>query len=56
MGWRAPWLAATNERGAERDSFNDGDRIARQATDASVAKVEQGSDGYPAQLIVGVSA
>jgi len=44
-----------NKRGEERDTFNDGDRIAQQATSASVATVEEGSDGYLAQLIVGVA-
>ena len=29
MSWHAPWPAATNERGAERDTCNDGDRTAR---------------------------
>lgn len=45
-----------NERGEERDTFNDNDRIARQATSASVATMAQQNGGYLAQLIVGVSA
>lgn len=48
-------VAPYNERGEERDTFNDGDRIAQQATQASVASVEEGSDGYLAQLIIGVA-
>jgi protocatechuate 3,4-dioxygenase beta subunit len=49
-------VAPYNERSEARDTFNDGDRIAQQATEASVATIEQGSDGYLAQLIIGVSA
>jgi protocatechuate 3,4-dioxygenase beta subunit len=48
-------VAPYRERGEERDTSNDGDRIAQQATDASVAAVEEGADGYLAQLIIGVA-
>lgn len=48
-------IAPYNERGQERDTFNDDDRIAQRATDASVAAVEEGADGYRAQLIIGVA-
>ena len=43
-----------NERHAKRDTLNDNDRIARQATAASVASIEEAPEGYLAQLIVGV--
>jgi protocatechuate 3,4-dioxygenase beta subunit len=48
-------LAPYNERGEERDTFNDSDRIAQQATEASVATIEAAPDRYLAQLIIGVA-
>jgi protocatechuate 3,4-dioxygenase beta subunit len=48
-------VAPYNARGEERDTFNDGDRIAQQATSASVATVEEASGGYLAQLIIGIA-
>ena len=42
------------ERTEQRRTFNDNDRIAQQATDASVAKIEEAPEGYLAQLIIGV--
>jgi protocatechuate 3,4-dioxygenase beta subunit len=48
-------IAPYSERGEERDTFIDGDRIAQRATGASVAAVEEGADGYRAQLIIGVA-
>jgi protocatechuate 3,4-dioxygenase beta subunit len=48
-------VAPYNERGEERDTFNDGDSIAQQATEASVATIEEEPDGFLAQLIIGVA-
>jgi protocatechuate 3,4-dioxygenase beta subunit len=48
-------IAPYNERGEERDTFNDNDRIAQQAKEASVAAIEAAPDRYLAQLIIGVA-
>lgn len=47
--------APYTERGAKRDTSNDNDRIAQQATGASVASVEEAAGSYLAQLIIGVA-
>lgn len=49
-------VAPYSERGEERDTFNDNDRIAQRATSASVATMAQRDGGYLAQLIIGVAA
>ena len=46
-------VAPYSER-ARRDTTNDNDRIAQQATGASVASVEEAAGGYLAQLIIGI--
>jgi protocatechuate 3,4-dioxygenase beta subunit len=47
--------APYTERTEIRDTFNDGDNIARQAGAASVATVEELPERYLAQMIVGVA-
>lgn len=48
-------VAPYSGRGEGRDTFNDGDRIALQATSASVATLAEASGGYLAQLIIGIA-
>jgi protocatechuate 3,4-dioxygenase beta subunit len=47
--------APYNARNETRDTFNDGDNIARQAGAASVAAVEELPERYLAQMIIGVA-
>jgi len=47
-------VAPYNQRSARRDTTNQNDRIAQQATAASVAGIDVAADGYLAQLIIGV--
>lgn len=48
--------APYNERGAERDTLNADDGIARRAGSASLAAVETASGGYLATMIIGMNA